>query len=201
MSTDAEGSVTYLLRNLNSGDRAAAEGMMRRFMPRLIGLARKTLTNRPQRHADAEDAVQSALVSFWQHLNQGDFPGPFDRENLWNLLGLITVRKAQRHARRERAEKRGGGKVLGENDLAARGTDPDRPFRLEETLAGVPAPDFDLECEELLLSLDDELRQFAMLRLLGHTTAEIAAELGCTQRKVQRKIALIGLRWQRALAE
>src|SRR5687768_6384768 len=101
MSTDAEGSVTYLLRNLNSGDRTAAESMMRRFMPRLIGLARKTLANRPQRSSDAEDAVQSALLSFWQHLNAGDFQGPFDRENLWNLLGLITVRKAHKHALRE----------------------------------------------------------------------------------------------------
>ncbi len=143
--------------------------------------------------------MQSALLSFWQHLSQGDFEVPFDRENLWSLLGLITVRKVLKHARRERAAKRGGGQVLGENDLAAPGQD--RPFRLDETLAAVAAPDFDAQCEELLMGLDDELRQFAMLRLLGYSTAEIAADLGCTRRKVQRKIALIGLRWEQAAAD
>ena len=44
-------------------------------------------------------------------------PGPLprldDRDDLWRLLVVITVRKALDQARRERRQKRGGGKIVG----------------------------------------------------------------------------------------
>jgi hypothetical protein len=61
--------------------------------------------------------------------------------------------------------------------------------------------DFDLHCEELLLMLDEELRTIAMLRLLGHTNRDIARQLGCTERKVERKLNLVRLRWKDEFAE
>jgi len=190
----SQGSVSQLFEQLRAGDAAATQELWDRLLPRLLGLARKTLAGRPQQIADADDAVQSAFASFYQRARRGDFPGPLGRDDLWNLLGLFTVRKARRQARREGAQKRGGGKVVGEAALArADGT----PLRLDEIAGTLPAAEFDLSCEELLLQLDAELRVFAVLRLLGYRNREIADALRCTERKVERKLALIRLVWER----
>jgi DNA-directed RNA polymerase specialized sigma24 family protein len=158
-------------------------------------LARLALAGCPQRAADADDAVQSAFATFFRRARAGAFGVDLDRDDLWALLGVIAVRKARRQARREAAGKRGGGRVLDEGAL----TDDDRAGL--EALAAGPAADFDLHCEELLGRLDEELRTFAMLRLLGHTNREVADRLGCTERKVERKLHLIRLIWERDLGE
>jgi DNA-directed RNA polymerase specialized sigma24 family protein len=164
-------------------------------------LARKTLAGRPQQVADADDAVQSAFISFWRRAERGELAELQSREELWSLLGLITVRKAVQHAQKELAQKRGGGRVHGESSAAA---DSPEPLRLDNLLApgargviqSLPAHEFDLTCEEMLLALDDEMRGIALYKLMGHTTAEIAERLGCTTRKIERKTALIRDIWK-----
>jgi RNA polymerase sigma factor (sigma-70 family) len=185
------GSVTMLYRQLSAGDPAAAGQLWRRFFPRIASLAQKTLSGRPQRMADADDAAQSAFVAFWRQAERGDFGAQLDRGNLWALLATITVRKALKQVSQERAQKRGGGKVVGEDQLDA--MDTGRP--LEQLMGSLPAQEMDLYCQELLLELDEELRQIALLRLMGYSTREIAQQLGCTQRKIQRKLELLQLRW------
>jgi RNA polymerase sigma factor (sigma-70 family) len=189
----ADGSVTFFFTRLRTGDRTAADELWKRYFPRIRGLARKTLASHPQRASDADDAAQSAFLSFFQRAERGDFGDDLDRQSLWNLLGTITVRKALKQAQREQAQKRGGGQVRGESDRAAA---DGREFRLDEALGQLPTQDFDLHCEEMLLELPEELREIVLLRLLGHTVVEIAARLECTERKVQRKLHLIRLKWQ-----
>jgi DNA-directed RNA polymerase specialized sigma24 family protein len=198
-SRNSEGSVTFLLARLRSGDREATGPLWERFFPRLYGLARKTLAGQPQRVADADDAAVSAFASFWRRAERGDFPDVLDRDSLWNILGTITVRKARKQVRREQAQKRGGGNVLGENRLS--GAEGAGELPLDEALGRLPAVEFDLYCEELLLMLDEPLRQIALLRLMGHTNHEIADLLECTDRKIQRKLQLIRLKWEHAVAE
>src|SRR5262245_46326580 len=185
MPEEAVGSITQVFRQLQSGDAAAAGQLWQRFFPRLLGLARRTLTGRPQRAADADDAVQSAFASFFQQVHQGTFDASLDRNDLWNLLAAFTVRKSLKQARREAAVKRGGGRVLGEGDLAHR---EGQPLSLDAIAGQLPCSDFDLCCEELLQMLDDEERTIALLRMLGHRNREIAEQLGCTERKIERKL-------------
>lgn len=185
-------SVTHFFRRLRAGDAAAAGPLWRHFFPRLTALARRTLAGRPTGAADADDAAQSAFATFCRRAADGQFSAG-GRDDLWNLLGVMTVRKARRQVRRELADKRGGGRVVGEAGLLR----PDgSPLPLDEAAADLPAADFDLCSEELLASLPDELRGIAVLRLLGHLNREIAELLGCTERKVERKLALIRLRWE-----
>lgn len=187
------GSVTQFFGQLRAGSPAAAAALWERFFPRLVALARKTLSGRPQRVADADDAVQSAFASFCLRVRAGEYDVG-NRTDLWNLLGVITANKARMQARRESAAKRGGGRVVGEDALAR----PDgSPLPLDEA-AALPPGDFDLHCEELLGQLEPELREFAVLRLLGYCNREIAEMHACTERRVERKLNLIRLRWQAA---
>ena len=196
---DAEGSVTHVFRKLRAGDHSAAQKLWDHFLPRMVALARKTLSDGPQKVADADDAVQSAFFNFWQRAQRGIFTGDLHRDNLWNLLAVITVRKAKKQIRRELAGKRGGGEVLGGSAVDDAVDFRSQSFRLDEALGQIPMPIFDLNCEELLLKLDEELRALALLRLKGHTNGEIADILDCTQRTVERKLKLIRLRWEHEL--
>ena len=144
--------------------------------------------------------MQSAFFSFWRRAVEGEWDQEMHRENLWGLLGVITVRKAAKQARRERAQKRGAGRVFNETSAPAEAGDE---FRLDaaelrgarEAFQQLPAEQFDLACEDLLLLLDEEMRFIALHKLMGYTQGEIAALLGCTVRKVERKTALIRQIW------
>src|SRR5579872_5424511 len=91
------GSVTHFFGQLQRGDPSAAEALCERFFPRLVALARKTLAGRPQRVADADDAAQSAFASFCLRVRTGEYEVR-DRNDLWNLLGVITANKARAQA-------------------------------------------------------------------------------------------------------
>jgi DNA-directed RNA polymerase specialized sigma24 family protein len=65
----------------------------------------------------------------------------------------------------------------------------------------MPAHDVDLCCQELIDGLEEPLRPYAVLRLLGYKNREMAAEFGCTERKVERKLQLIRLKWEAALKD
>jgi RNA polymerase sigma factor (sigma-70 family) len=185
---EALGSVSLLYEEVRNGDQQAVAELWKRFLPRLLGLARKALKGREMRHADSDDIVQSAFLSFWRGAAAGQFDHPASRESLWNLLGVITVRKARKLIEREQTAKRGGGRHA---DGAATRPEPAAP----DTVA------FDALCSELFESLDDELQGFAALRMMGHTNREVAEMLGCSERKVERKLQLIRAVWEDELAE
>src|SRR5215510_9873464 len=114
--SDPSGSVTRFFDQLRAGDPNAAEELWLRFFPRLVALARQVLAGRPQRVADADDAAQSAFASFCLRVKAGEFRIS-DRDDMWNLLGVITSRKARKQVRKESAGKRGGLRVIGEDAL------------------------------------------------------------------------------------
>jgi DNA-directed RNA polymerase specialized sigma24 family protein len=192
------GSITKWFDSLQAGDREAAQALWRRFASRLIGLARARLRAVPRRAADEEDAVLSAFDSFCSGAEQGRFPQVHDRGDLWNLLVAITVRKVSDQVHHERRQKRGGGAVLGEADLA-RGSDVDRGF--EDIVGREPTPQLAAEmaeqCHRLLELLQaDDLRSIALLKMEGYTNNEIADRLDCVRSTVQRKLNLIRSRWE-----
>jgi DNA-directed RNA polymerase specialized sigma24 family protein len=183
------GSVTHLFSLARQGDAAAFAPLWQHFFPRLVSLARKRFSGRPAVSDDAEDAAQAALISFWSQLQSGELLQDLCREGLWNLLATITARKVGKQKRHDAAARRGAGRVQGEADLPG-----DRP--LAELLSVLPTQELDLQAAELMEALPPELQELAMLRLLGHSTEEIAEQFDCTRRKVQRKLELVRLRWE-----
>jgi DNA-directed RNA polymerase specialized sigma24 family protein len=52
------------------------------------------------------------------------------------------------------------------------------------------------ECQRLLGALDDdELKKIAVWKTEGYTNEEIASELGCVLRTVERKVQAIRRQW------
>jgi DNA-directed RNA polymerase specialized sigma24 family protein len=199
MSSD--GSITRWLAPLKAGDHDAAHALWGRYFSLLVARARSALRSAPRRAADEEDVALSAFDSFCRGAEQGRFPRLDDRNDLWRLLLTLTARKAWHLARDEKRSRRGGGKVLGEGDLAALGERDSDEAALARFAGAEPTPELAAEvaeeCGRLLEKLgDDELRSIAVLQLEGYTVDEIAARLGRSPRTAARKLAVIRDLWR-----
>jgi DNA-directed RNA polymerase specialized sigma24 family protein len=196
---NSAGSVTTWIGRLKAGDHAAAQRLWEGYFRRLVGLARARLQGTPRAAADEEDVALSAFDSFCRGAERGQFPQLVDRHDLWQLLVLLTARKAVQWQRHERRQKRGGGRVLGEADLGDANASGDEPA-LAQVLGPEPTPEFAAqvaeECQRLLGLLDDgRLRALALRKMEGYTNEEIARDLGCGLRSVERKLVRIRTLW------
>jgi DNA-directed RNA polymerase specialized sigma24 family protein len=200
-SDDTGGSVTRWISELKAGDVRAAQPLWERYFDRLVRLARARLSESRQGRADVdeEDAALSAFDAFCRGAAAGRYPQLGDRDDLWKLLVTITAGKCVDQARRRQRQKRGGGRVVREADMAAPGT-PAETGGIDALVGPDPTPEFAAmvvdEYRRLLEMLaDDGLRQVAVWRMEGYTNDEIAARLGCTRRTVCNRLELIRATW------
>jgi DNA-directed RNA polymerase specialized sigma24 family protein len=200
MSSKAEGSVTRWIGDLKAGGTAAAQPLWERYFERLVRLARNQLRAGRRRAAveDEEDAALSAFDSFCRGAAGGRFPQLSNRDDLWRLLVVLTVRKALDQLQRQRAARRGGGRLVGESALI--GGSAGGAAALDRLIGPDPTPEFAALVAEQYRRLraalgDDVLRQVLDLRLEGYERSEIAARLGCTVRTVTRKLDVIRQTW------
>ena len=190
MSSDV--SITRLIGMLKQGDRVASQQLWEAYFGRLVGLARARLRNTALRVADEEDVALSAFDSFVRRAERGQFPRLDDRDDLWQLLYVLTVRKAINLVHHQGRKTRGGGHVRSLQDLEALGA--------VEILDTDPSPELAAqmteECQRLLARLgDDTLRSVALWKMEGYTNIEIAARLGCVVQTVERKLRAVRQTW------
>jgi DNA-directed RNA polymerase specialized sigma24 family protein len=190
--------VTTWLKDLKLGDPAAAQRLWEAYYERLVRLARRKLANAPRRVADEEDVALAAFHSFCRGVGKGRFPRLEDRNDLWQILLMVTARKACDQKQQERRQKRGGGRVRGESAF----TNAEGSGGGFAAIAGrEPTPEFSLLVAEKLDGLfgqldEGALREIAMLKLEGYSNAEIADRLDCGLRSVERKLARIRAIWE-----
>jgi DNA-directed RNA polymerase specialized sigma24 family protein len=180
-------AVTVWISQLRDGESAAVRPLWEKYFHRLVGLARTRLRRSAHRITDEEDVALSAFDSFCRHAEAGRFPDLTDRESLWRLLAVFTIRKAAHHVRDWAEPVRTAGSSVFEEVL---GREPD------PALAAKVAD----ECDRLLAVLGDpELRQIALLRMEGHSVEEVAAKLKpkCAPSTVKRRLKLIRGIWER----
>ncbi len=200
MSADA--SVTQWIAQLKAGDLTAAQQLWDRYFRQMVARARRKLAGAARRAGDEEDVALSAFHSFCQAAGQGRFLRLEDRDDLWQLLLVITDRKAGKLVRHENCQRRGGGQRLDEAACATKW------MTAADFLAQIPAPEptpefaalVADECRRLLQVLDDaQLQQAALLKMEGYTVLEIAGQMGRAPRTVKRWLHLIRRTWAKEL--
>ena len=197
----SDDSVTRWLSQLAEGDELAVQRIWERYYEQLVRLARRKLGDTSRRAADEEDVALSAFHSFCQGAAAGRFPRLDDRHDLWKLLVTITARKASAQMRRAYRQKRGGGTVRGESVFVRRGESSEWAMGLAQVMGSEPTPEVAAmaaeQYEQLLDTLqDDSLRRVALCKLEGYSNEEIARQLDCAPRTVERKLARIRDKWE-----
>jgi len=105
----ADESVTNWLRQLETRDQDAARLLWQRYYRELVELARARLGQTPRRIADEEDIALSVLRDLCEGAARGQFAAVINRQELWQLLATITIRKVIDQQRLLKKQKRGGG--------------------------------------------------------------------------------------------
>src|SRR5262249_31319690 len=159
-----------------------------RYFRRLVGLARKKLLDLPRTASDEEDVAQCAFHSFCRRAEQGLFPRLDDRQDLWQILVLITVRKVHDLKAYECCRKRDGRRTVSLNHGPEGDSDAEKPGFVQLISRDLD-PGFEAEMAEryrqLLAKLpDEELRTIAQRKLEGYTNEEIALQLGTSLARV-----------------
>ena len=195
----ADNSVTHWIGELQRGNREAAQHLWETYFERLVQLAGHKLRGRPLRVADQEDVALSAVRSEFRGIEAGRYPCLADRDDLWRLLMVITAHKVLRMVRSEGRQKHGGNRTILTQGDVPEGEDA----AIEQILSRKPTPEFAAEvaeqCQRLLDDLPDEdLRRIAVWKMEGHSNEEIAAELQCATRTIERKLRLVRSIWQKA---
>jgi DNA-directed RNA polymerase specialized sigma24 family protein len=186
------GSVTHWIDGLRTAESVAARKLWENYFHRLVELARKKLRALPRSAADEEDVALSAFDSFCRGAEQGRFPRLADRDDLWQVLFVLTQRKAVDLIQHEGREKRDWRKV---EPVAAEGSPgADRAGREPDPAFAAQVAE---ECQRLLGALgDDSLRLLAVRKMEGYTNEEIAALLNCSLATVERRLRLIRKEWE-----
>jgi RNA polymerase sigma-70 factor (ECF subfamily) len=180
------------LMNLwRGGDQAAAQQLFDRYVNRLLGVAKRRISQRLSGRIDAEDVVQSVFRTFFVRARDGQFSVE-DPDDVCKLLARITVHKVLRQVEHHTAAKRDAGAETSHGE--------DSQQRMAEVLDREPSPEaanlFVDQLEKLLAQLKPEEQQILEMRMQGHGTEEIAAKLKTYDRKIRRVMERI-----RGLAE
>lgn len=196
-----EDPVSVWLEELKNQDDSAAQKLWNHYVHSLREAARKRLRSDTRRLYDEDDATLSAFQSVCAGIGAGRFPDLQDRDSLWRLLVVITNRKVARRQRYHLQQRRDVRREAaaahclqsGRQDASSGiGELPSRELSPEA------AAEFVDTCEHAFRDLaDPALQQVAGLRLEGFTDFEIADQLKCSRRTIQRRLEVIRRRWER----
>jgi RNA polymerase sigma-70 factor (ECF subfamily) len=170
-----------LFRRWVDGDSRVAGEIVNRYAALLYTVVVRRLSGGLARRVDPEDLLQSVWKDFFtrsgDRVYQVEKPGDlrallctFARNKVRKKVRYLTQQK--RHHAREVLVDRDGDLA----DCQARQLSPDDLVALADEVGSV------------LARLKEDERQAARLLLDGRSTAEIAAELGCAERTVRRKL-------------
>jgi RNA polymerase sigma factor (sigma-70 family) len=194
------GSVTYLIGRLKNGSSSALAHLMERYYPRQVRQARNRLRGAPASVLDADDVATVAFWELWQAVTHGRPLSRFLSNTQSLLIALATltrdqVSRARRDAGRACRDARRTVHALtgypdADNALVdALGTDP-WPVVLQALESR--------EAVDTLIALLPQQRQKTLVRLLldDRPLADIARELDCSVRTVQRLYAEVVDYWR-----
>lgn len=188
-------SITIWIENLKlQGDSSeAAAQIWKRFFERLLPIARARLVGLRDPAIDEDDVLVSVFDLFFRAAKNGKFARLNDRDDLWQILLMLTDRKATEQFRRTHAIKR--GRLARQLPVEA----------LAHVTDYHPSPEFLVAFnDELTKSIENlqkkQLRDVALLRLNGFENREIAEQLQMSLSSVERKLRLIRKQWESEFA-
>lgn len=192
--SENQNSVTLMLAQLKGGDELAAQLIWDRFFERVRKLAKKKLGTISKRTLDEEDIALSAINVLCTGAKDGRFAKLEDRDDLWQILCMITSRKAATAWRKQMSKKEVGESIIG----GGKGSGVQMGL---EHIASAKPDDAYLNTltqtsHELLEGLDERLKEVAMLKLQGYKNQEIADKIGRSIKSVERYLATIRDEWE-----
>ena len=193
------GSVTARLHRLADGDNEAEAWLVDRYFERICSLAKQQLGASPRGAHDEEDVALTVMRNFLEAAKAGTFQRLKNRDDLDQILAMLTRRKAidyyRKATRRQKYEV--GESFFGDGAATfavVAGFEPPRDL-IDEMAESIRQLFQGIAYENL------KLEQIAIRRLKGFSVSEIATELNLLPNTVYRRLHLIRDRWRQSIDE
>ena len=195
---DQTHSVTLFIERVKAEDPEAAGQIWQRYFERLLPLARSKLKALSHRAVDEEDILVSVFDRFFNAAKQNRFAKLQDRDDLWQILLVLTERKVADTYRRSLAQKRSGGSA-DQNEARQAGAG------VSDMADPEPSPEFVVLFNDNLARAlhrlgETSTREVAILRMEGCQNREIAQQLEISLSSVERKLRVIREVWRTEFA-
>lgn len=183
-------SVTEWIAYMKDGDATALNELWQRYFDRICHLANRKLAGAKRSAVDEHDLASEAMQAIWEGANTGRFRQLENRDDLWQLLVVITSRKvANVHRHQAVRGERNSDRSQGDN-LVVEFADLLESPPTESLIDQIP-----LSCQDLLSNLDQSHRETALMRLAGHSNLDIADKQKCSVATVERRLKSIRQTW------
>ena len=156
--------------------------LLRAYLPKIIRLAEGKINARYATRFDADDVAATVCRTVFRRISEGTFTFD-DDESLWRQLVAVTHRRLSNKIRHEDADKRAASQTVQSEDNLFAGLS-------REPNPSDAAAFVDL-IEQVSQQLDETGRRVLELRMASFDYADIAEELGISDRTVGRKIQVI----------
>ncbi len=212
-SQGTSGSVNKQIPGLKAGDSEAEQWIWDRYFLQVAQAARIQLGTSPQTVHDEEDVAISVFANFMKGVRQDKFKQLNDRNDLHQILVMLTKRKAIDYFRKATRHQK---HEVGESAL---GDVSDRPNTIAEAAVAQPPSELVNEVAQQIRKLfedvaktpivespdgkvvDLQLGTIALLWMQGLSAVEIGQRIGCSQWTVYRRQELIRRRWREHFPE
>lgn len=191
-------SVTGWIAEFREGDEDAAQMIWSRFRGRVEAMASKRLGKVPPKLGDAEDLTQVVFAAVFDGVKNDRFRKLESREDLWQILALVTARRAANLYRKSASMKE-----TGESALVMPGyLSPGRKlahdcYQAMQSISDEGLTDsIQFASKELLGGLEPQLREVALLRFKGYSNNEVAKQIGKSVKTVERYLKMIRHYWE-----
>ncbi len=173
LKLSSDQSLVELIRN---GDDDAATTLYERYSERVKWFVKSRASERLKRQVDPEDIVQSIFKSVFKGMESRGYDAP-EGGTLWHLIAVVAIHKVRRNASCRNAAMRDSRRTesLGsyEADLSSEtGSTQEMEFAVREAIE----------------SLSPQEQSVVNLRLQNYSVAEIANQIGCSPRTVERRL-------------
>ena len=168
----------------------AARQIVEKYTQRLKSLVRLILNDKIRQKEGTSAVVQDVFNSFFKKSIDITDPNSFGTELLTTITrrkSKNTIKRYERIIRDYRREQKG---VITGND------DSEISVYDLKCMASGPSPEDAAKLVEMIGLLSEREPKVAMLLFEGHTYREVANNLGCAEKTIQRTVKKIRKKWE-----
>jgi RNA polymerase sigma-70 factor, ECF subfamily len=154
-----------LIERIRGGDDDAATTLYQRYADRVKWFVQSRASDKLKQQVEPEDIVQSIFKSVFKGMESRGYDAP-EGGTLWHLIAVVAIHKIRKNATRRNAAMR----------------DSRRTESLDSFDAGQTS---EVEASQ---EMSPQEQSVVNLRLQSYSVEEIAKQLGCSPRTVERRL-------------
>jgi RNA polymerase sigma-70 factor, ECF subfamily len=165
-----------LIERIRGGDDDAATTLYQRYADRVKWFVQSRASDKLKQQVEPEDIVQSIFKSVFKGMESRGYDAP-EGGTLWHLIAVVAIHKIRKNATRRNAAMRD-----------SRRTESLDSFDAGQTSEVEASQEMELAVREAIESLSPQEQSVVNLRLQSYSVEEIAKQLGCSPRTVERRL-------------